>query len=540
MKAGVVSALCIGLLAACMTHAVDAPPGKAGVTTPSYTEPHRPRFHFTPPSMWMNDPNGLVYYDGEYHLFYQYYPDAAVWGPMHWGHAVSRDLVQWEHLPIALAPDEHGYIFSGSAVVDWRNTSGLGKDGQPPLVALFTYHDPVRGKAGTNDHETQGLAWSNDRGRTWTKYAGNPVVPNVERHKDFRDPKVFWHEPSQRWIMALSVFDHVEFRSSTDLKQWQKLGTFGAGLGAHDGTWECPDLFPLQVAGTDEVKWVLIVNLNPGGPQGGSGTQYFIGDFDGRNFTLDPAFARSLQRDGAAWLDWGRDNYAGVTWSDVPAADGRRLYIGWMSNWDYAQQVPTHPWRSAMTLPRSLELARTADSYMVRSQPVRELERLRNATVTLRPQRIKGSTDLQREVAFPVATSEVDVEFDLQQTTAQEFGITLSNDRGEVYRLSFDRGAGRFVSDRTRSGPAEFSDKFMRVHAAPRAATGSTLRMRMYFDVASVELFADDGATVLTDVFFPTAQFTRMTLHATGGEAMLRRGAIHQLRSIWPARQHLQ
>jgi fructan beta-fructosidase len=530
--AGVVLA---ALLVAGITQGAPSPAEQAAVTKPAYTEPHRPQFHFTPPSMWMNDPNGLVYYDGEYHLFYQYHPADTVWGPMHWGHAVSRDLVHWEHLPIALAPDERGYIFSGSAVVDWRNTSGLGKEGEPPLVALFTYHDPVRGKAGTGDHESQGLAWSNDRGRTWAKYPGNPVVPNVNRHKDFRDPKVFWHEPSQRWIMALSVFDHVEFHSSRDLKQWQRLGAFGAGIGAHGGTWECPDLFPLRLAGTDQTKWVLVVNLNPGGPQGGSGTQYFVGDFDGHNFTLDADFERTLRRDGAAWLDWGRDNYAGITWSDVPAADGRRLYIGWMSNWDYAQKVPTHPWRSAMTVPRSLELARTTDSYIVRSQPVRELGQLRSASVTLPPRRFEGTANLADEVRFPVATSEVELEFDLDGTTARTFGISLSNDRGETYRLDFDRDSGRFVSDRTRSGPAGFSDAFLRAHAAPRAATGNVLRMRVFIDVASAELFADEGATVLTDTFFPSSPYTRLRLHAEGGPAVLRSGAVHQLRSIWPA-----
>ncbi len=509
----------------------------AGATTagPAYTEPHRPQFHFTPPSMWMNDPNGLVYYDGEYHLFYQYYPADTVWGPMHWGHAVSRDLVHWEHLPIALAPDARGYIFSGSAVVDWHNSSGFGQDGKPPLVAIYTYHDPVRGKAGTNDHESQGLAYSNDRGRTWTKYDGNPVLPNAGRHKDFRDPRVFWHEPSQRWIMALSVFDHVQFHGSKDLKHWQPLGTFGQGKGAHGGTWECPDLFPLRVDGSGETRWVLIVNLNPGGPQGGSGTQYFVGDFDGRTFTLDRSFERSLQRDGPAWLDWGRDNYAGVTWSDVPPEDGRRLYIGWMSNWDYAQQVPTHPWRSAMTVPRDLQLLKMADGFRLQSRPVRELERLRTATVTLPPRTFRGMADLRDEIDFPITTSEVLLEFDLGRTTARSFGVTLSNDVGEVYRLGFDRASGRFTSDRTRSGPAAFSDKFLRVHGAPRAAASDRLQMRILFDVASAELFADDGTTVLTDVFFPSTVFTRMALHADGGEAVLTRGEVHRLGSIWPA-----
>ena len=276
----------------------------------SYAQPHRPRFHFTPPAMWMNDPNGLVHYDGEYHLFYQYHPDDTVWGPMHWGHAVSRDLVHWEHLPIALEPDSLGYIFSGSAVVDRDDTSGFGDDGEPPLVAIFTYHDPVRGAAGADDHESQGIAYSTDRGRTWTKYAGNPVLPNPGARKDFRDPNVFWHEPTGRWVMVVSVTDHVELYGSPDLKSWSYLSSFGADHGAHGGTWECPDLFPIRVEGTDRTMWALILNLNPGGPQGGSGTQYFVGAFDGTEFVLDPGFESALSEQTAMWLDWGRDNYA--------------------------------------------------------------------------------------------------------------------------------------------------------------------------------------------------------------------------------------
>jgi sucrose-6-phosphate hydrolase SacC (GH32 family) len=210
-----------------------------------YSEQHRPQFHFSPPEKWMNDPNGMVYYDGEYHLFYQHYPDSNVWGPMHWGHAASRDMIHWEHLPIALYPDTLGYIFSGSAVVDRNNTSGFGRDGRPPLVAIYTYHDMPGEKAGRPDYQSQAIAYSTDKGRTWTKYAGNPVIPNPLKNKDFRDPKVFWHEPSARWVMALAAFDHIEFWTSPDLKKWQHRSDFGRGLGEHDGVWECPDLFAL-------------------------------------------------------------------------------------------------------------------------------------------------------------------------------------------------------------------------------------------------------------------------------------------------------
>ena len=502
--------------------------------TVSYDEPHRPRFHFSPPSGWMNDPNGLVHYDGEWHLFYQYYPDDTVWGPMHWGHAVSRDLVRWEHLPIALSPDSLGYIFSGSAVVDWKNTSGFGREGTPPLVAIFTYHDPIRGAAGADDHESQGIAYSTDRGRTWRKYAGNPVLPNPGGKKDFRDPNVFWHEPTARWVMVVSVTDHVELYASPDLRAWTYLSSFGADWGAHGGTWECPDLFPIRVEGSGETKWVLLLNLNPGGPQGGSGTQYFVGDFDGSTFTLDPAFAATLTDGPAVWLDWGRDDYAGVTWSDVPPEDGRRIFLGWMSNWDYAQVVPTSPWRSAMTLPRELRLVSLEEGYRVFARPVGELTTLRGPAVELPSATIVGAHDLTGRLASPVSASELVIEFETGSGTSRWFGVQLSNEYGERYRFGFDAAAGEFVSDRRGAGDASFAETFAdRVHRAPRLARGDTLRMHMIFDLASVEVFLDDGATVVTETFFPTVPFDRIALFSDGGEARSLGGKMIPLTGIW-------
>ena len=500
----------------------------------AYGEPHRPQFHFTPPSMWMNDPNGMVYYDGEYHLFYQYYPDDTVWGPMHWGHAISRDLVTWQHLPIALYPDKLGYIFSGSAVVDWRNTSGLGTGGKPPLVAIFTYHDPVRAKAGTNDHEYQGIAYSNDGGRIWTKYDGNPVLANLEKEKDFRDPNVFWHAPTSRWVMTLSVHDRVEFWASKNLEDWQYLSSFGEKWGAHGGTWECPDLFPLTVSGTGETRWVLLLNLNPGGPQGGSGTQYFVGDFDGERFELDPSFAATLEEQSAVWLDWGSDDYAGVTWSDVPPADGRRIFIGWMSNWNYAQAVPTHPWRSAMTLPRTLTLHDTGSGYRVYSVPVGELAKLEAESVAIPEMKVAGTVDLSGRVDFPVSTSRVVLEFRIDNERAGQVGVVLSNGQGERYRIGFDADADAFYSDRRQAGDHAFSDRFAdRLHRAPREADSDIVRLDLYFDVASAELFADSGATVITETFFPTVPFDRIALEAGGDDVTLLGGKITRLHSVW-------
>ncbi len=502
--------------------------------TSRYTEPHRPRFHFTPPSMWMNDPNGMVYYGGEYHLFYQYHPDDTVWGPMHWGHAVSRDLVHWEHLPVALAPDTLGYVFSGSAVVDWDDTSGLGDGRLPPLVAVFTYHDPVRAEAGTGDQESQGIAYSTDRGRTWTKYAGNPVLPNVEHRPDFRDPKVFWHESSAKWVMVLAVHDHVELYGSPDLKAWRYLSSFGESWGAHAGTWECPDLFPMRVEGLDEMKWVLIQNLNPGGPQGGSGTQYFVGDFDGEAFTLDPSFAETLRREPAVWLDQGRDDYAGVTWSNIPKEDGRRIFLGWMSNWDYAQEVPTRPWRSAMTLPRTLRLVRTDVGYRVFAAPVRELTSLRAESARIPGMTLDGVVDLTDRIGFPVTTSEIVLEVGKDALRRADFGVELSNARGERYRIGYETSSDRYYSDRTEAGDHAFSEAFADgVHWVPRFAQDGVVRLRLFFDVASVELFADDGATVLTDIFFPNAPFDRIALYAKGGKVRVVGGVVSRLRSIW-------
>ncbi len=503
----------------------------AGGNAAYYTEQHRPQFHFSPAKMWMNDPNGMVYYEGEYHLFYQHYPDSNVWGPMHWGHAVSRDLVNWEHLPIALYPDSLGYIFSGSAVVDWNNTSGLGEDGKPPLIAIFTHHQPELERAGRQDFQYQSIAYSNDRGRTWTKYAGNPVIPNTEKIRDFRDPKVIWEEGSGQWIMALAAQDHVKFYASPDLKSWVYLSDFGREWGSHGGVWECPDLFPMQVEGTGETKWVLLLSINPGGPNGGSATQHFIGNFDGKTFSLDPAFAPQVSGEQAVWLDHGRDNYAGVTWSDIPDSDDRRLFMGWMSNWDYANVVPTEVWRSAMTLPRTLALKNTETGLRLFSQPARELERLRGEAVSLEGQTIGGELGLGSKLGFPPSQMEVLLEVELPEGAETDFGIALSNSKGEEYRAGYDTGNRVFYSDRTKAGKTGFSEKFVaKAHTAPRSSTGKTLRLHFFFDVASCELFADGGEVVMTDIFFPSEDFTDVKLFSTSGDVKVTELKVYPLK----------
>ena len=491
---------------------------------------HRPDFHFTPDQWWMNDPNGMVYYEGEYHLFYQYYPEATVWGPMHWGHAVSTDLVHWEHLPIALYPDSLGLIFSGSAVVDWNNSSGFGKNGQAPLVAIFTQHDMAGEKAGRHDFQYQSIAYSNDKGRTWTKYAGNPVIPNTEKIHDFRDPKVIWHEASRHWIMVFAAQDHVKFWRSPDLIHWTFLSDFGQDWGCHGGVWECPDLFPIKIEGTDEWKWVLLQSINPGGPNGGSATQYFVGDFDGKQFELDPAFEKLVTKNQGVWLDWGRDNYAGVTWSDIPASDGRRIFMGWMSNWDYATKVPTEKWRSAMTLPRALSLRKTQDGLRLAAVPVQELKQLETDSFMLKNRSIVQGKPFTPKIAFTPARLAADLWLDLGENKTTTFWVVLSNDKNEEYRIGYDAASNTYISDRTRSGNLGFSDKFaIKPHQAQGGERKQKLHLQLYFDVASCELFADEGLVNLTDVFFPSADFTTIRLENTKGKVKLTAAKFYQL-----------
>ena len=465
--------------------------------TATYQEPYRPQFHFSPKEKWMNDPNGLVYNDGIYHLFYQYYPEDIVWGPMHWGHATSKDLFHWEHQPIALYPDENGYIFSGSAVLDKGNTSGLGTEGIDPLVAIFTYHDPERAKANTMDHQTQGIAYSNDNGKTWNKYENNPVLQNPGK-MDFRDPKVFWHEDSNKWVMALAVGDHAEFYSSSDLKNWTFMSEFGKDIGAHGGVWECPDLIKMKVNGTNEEKWVLLISINPGGPNGGSATQYFVGDFDGASF--------STTQKEVKWVDHGADNYAGVTYNNAP--DGRHVFLGWMSNWNYAQEVPTEKWRSAMSLPRELSLGEDENGYFVSSQVLEAFENL-TRTVLSRERLSLGDT-ISLKGSFDAA------EVKWKQNLNQPVEIVFKNEVGEFIRIRLLPENGRIEFDRSKSGKTGFSDSFAdKVHTAPFAPRDAVVDVRMILDRASLELFVDEGRYVMTEIFFPGRAYDEMLLYSS-------------------------
>ncbi|MTI40324.1 glycoside hydrolase family 32 protein [Fulvivirga lutimaris] len=478
-----------------------------------YGEQHRLQFHFSPEAHWMNDPNGMVYYEGEYHLFYQYYPDSTVWGPMHWGHAVSTDMVSWEHLPVALYPDDLGYIFSGSVVVDKNNTSGLGTAENPPLIAIYTYHHPEMAEQGKIDYQYQGIAYSTDKGRTWAKYENNPVLPNPGI-KDFRDPKVFWYEEGQKWVMSLAVLDHITFYSSPDLKSWTKESDFGFELGGHGGVWECPDLIKMGD------KWVLLVSINPGGPNGGSATQYFVGDFDGKSFTP--------QDEETRWIDMGRDNYAGVTWSNVPEEDGRVLFLGWMSNWNYAQVVPTEKWRSAMTVARTFELKTMEGKHILASYPVKELEQLRGESMTVNA---SGTTVDLMKGGYQLADMNLTV---ISEGEALgQFELLLFNNDADTLRFGYSEESQSFYINRDAAGNNEFSEEFNGDQLAPFDLNSKEMSLRVLMDVGSVEIFVNGGELVMTSLYFPSSPFTNAQLVTKNPQPIKAEGTIYKLKGIW-------
>lgn len=478
-------------------------------------EKFRPIYHHTPAYGWMNDANGLVYKDGEYHLYFQYNPYGSKWGNMHWGHSVSKDLVHWTHEQPAIARDTMGHIFSGSCVVDHNNTAGFGKDA---IIAFYTSHKNL---PGNHQRQQQCITYSLDNGRTYTKYEGNPVLTPFDGLENFRDPKVFWYAPQNKWVMIVSADKNMRFYESKDLKKWNYMSEWGAGYGPQPNQFECPDFFEMAVDGNAQhKKWVMIVNINPGFAYGGSGTMYFVGQFDGHKFTCDTA------PNDVKWLDWGKDHYATVTYSNTP---GRIIAMPWMSNWQYANLTPTQQFRSQNALPRELKLY-TADNgeQLVSAAPVKETEALRNKATDLGSFEGEKQAKIDNEGAF-------ELDFDLQAGTADKCGVEIANAKGEKVSIYYDAKAQRFVMDRAESGITEFGNKvephqldnaqslkrykevtvnyhnaFALGTWAPVPIKANTHHVQIFVDKSSVELFVDGGRIAMTNLVFPNEPYNQL------------------------------
>ena len=467
-------------------------------------EKFRPTYHFSPLYGWMNDPNGMVYKDGEYHLFYQHNPYGSKWGNMHWGHAISKDLINWEHRPDAITPDALGTIFSGSAVVDTDNTAGFGAGA---IVAIYTQN---------SDRQVQSIAYSTDNGRSFTKYENNPVLTSDAR--DFRDPKVFWHKETQRWIMLLAVGQEMQIFSSSNLKDWAFESSFGEGQGAHGGVWECPDLFELPVDGTNEKKWVLLCNLNPGGPFGGSATQYFVGTFNGKEFANESPSQTK-------WMDWGKDHYAAVTWSDAP--DNRRIAIAWMSNWQYANDVPTSQYRSPNSVPRDLSLFTVDGETYLQSAPSPELLKLRDISKK-RSFKVNGTRTIKDMVAGNEGAYEI--ELTIENQYADVIGFRLYNDKGEEVDMQYDMKEKKFSMDRRKSGDVGFNENFPMLTWTAIESGKDELKLRLFVDKSSVEAFVDGGRFVMTNQVFPSEPYTHIDFYSKGGAYKVDSFVIYKLK----------
>jgi len=474
-------------------------------------EKFRPTYHFSPLYGWMNDPNGMVYKDGEYHLFYQYNPYGSKWGNMSWGHAISQDLVNWKHLPVAIAPDALGTIFSGSAVVDFDNTAGFGAGA---IIAIYTQN---------SDRQVQSIAYSTDNGRTFTKYENNPVLTSEAR--DFRDPKVFWYENTKRWIMVLAVGQEMQIFSSLNLKDWIFESRFGEGQGAHGGVWECPDLFELPVEGTNDKKWVLLCNLNPGGPFGGSATQYFVGSFNGKEFVNESPSKTK-------WMDWGKDHYATVTWSDAP--NNRRIAIAWMSNWQYANDVPTSQYRSPNSVPRDLSLFTVDGETYLQSAPSPELLALRDASKK-RSFKVNGTRTIKEMI--PGNDGAYEIELTIENQRADVIGFRLYNDKGEEVDMQYDMKEKKFSMDRRKSGEVSFNENFpmltwTAIEQGRNEEQGGkeALKLRLFVDKSSVEAFGDGGRFVMTNQVFPSEPYNHIDFYSKGGAYKVDSFVVYKLK----------
>lgn len=487
-----------------------------------YDEPWRPQFHFTPPKNFMNDPNGLVYYKGEYHLFYQYNPQGTEWGHMSWGHAVSADLLHWKNLPVAIPEAEGQYmIYSGSAIVDWQNTSGLcaSPDPQDPscLIAVYT-------AAGSN-WQRQNLAYSNDGGRTWTNYSANPIVDL--KQPDFRDPKIFWYAPKKKWVIVAVLADERKavFFSSPDLKSWNQLSSFEIG-GTDKGQWECPDLFELPVNGNPkEKKWVLIVNRNPGAPAGGTGTRYFVGTFDGQKFVNESPSERPL------WADYGKDFYATNSYTDLAPSDHRKIWIGWISSWQYANREPTALWRGAQSLPRELSLARYPDGIRLVQNPIAEVKTLRaGELLKLSNVSIANASEAIRSVNIDGKALEIEAE--IAPGDAAESGFRLRKGAAEETILGISSEKKEIFVDRNHSGDVSFAPEFPGRHAATLRDT-SRVKLHVFLDRSSLEIFVNEGELVMTERIYPSPGSDGLELYSSSQKSKVLSLRVWKLASVW-------
>ena len=493
-----------------------------------YNEKYRPQYHFTPEENWLNDPNGLVYYKGEYHLFYQHNPYDNIWGSMHWGHAVSRDLVHWQHLPIALEPDEElGMVFSGSAVVDKKDSSGF-FEGDSGLVAIYTSH--LETKEGPI--QNQCIAYSRDEGRTWTKYEKNPVIKNIGE-KDFRDPKVFWHEQQKKWIMVVACKDRVQFYDSSNLKNWNLLSEFGAGIGIHGNVWECPDLIKLPVeresdsvntkadsaeensADTEE-KWLLSIG-DTHGRSTGVITQYFIGEFDGFKFSSD--YEQSFI------IDQGQDLYALQSWSNLP--QDRKVWIGWMNNIGYMNQIPTKPWRGMMSLPRELKLIEKDGRIKLFQTPIEELKELR--------ENIYQQEDIHLTDEMTIYTEEESYEINalIEFKEAEAISFVLNENGEQQTVVGCNIKEGKIFVDRRISGVIDFSDNFLEYKEIDWEVKDKKIEVNIFVDGSSLEVFIDGGELSITDLFFPEKAQQKIRVKAINGGLKLRNFELYKIQSIW-------
>lgn len=493
---------------------------------------YRPVYHHTPLYGWMNDPNGMVYKDGEYHLYFQYNPYGSKWGNMHWGHSVSTDLIHWNHLKPAIARDTLGHIFSGSTVVDKNNTAGYGDNA---LIALYT--------SASDEHgQIQCMAYSTDDGRTYTKYEKNPVLLPFDGLKDFRDPKVFWYEPDKKWVMIVSADKEMRFYASQNLKDWEYMSAFGKGYGAQPNQFECPDFIQLPVDGDkNKMKWVMLVNINPGCMFGGSATEYFVGDFDGKEFTCD------TKPETVKWLDYGKDHYAAVCISNT----GERIIsIPWMSNWQYANVTPIRQYRGANGLPRELSLYTKDGQIYVAADVVKEVEALRKDTRSFDPITVKDEYKIDEIV--PQTDGAYELEMDITPNTSGVAGFDLMNAKGEVAKIYLDMKSGKLVMDRTASGLVAFGEK-SEPHAketddhrktmsvnyqndfalgtwAPLSlCEGKTYHLNVFVDKCSVEIFVDGGRIAMTNLVFPTEPYNTLRFYTEGGEAQVSNMKVYKL-----------